>query len=131
MMTFLWQLIELQFLLRIKSNHHRRSWHGPPPFFSKFLFANLFSKTIWESLSFHLITWLPVFNVPQFIAKLVIPPNYRLHRRWQFNEGALYMIWCGRGIDLASVSMIYLVRFWNRSCGAVFFCLSHLVTSTF
>jgi hypothetical protein len=48
-------------------------------------------KTIWESLSFHLITWLPVFNVPQFIAKLVIPPNYRLHRKWQFNEGALYM----------------------------------------
>ena len=32
------------------------------------------------------------FNVPQFIAKLVIPPNYRLHRRWQFNEGALYYI---------------------------------------
>jgi hypothetical protein len=23
-------------------------------------------------------------------AKLVIPPNYRLHRRWRFNEGALY-----------------------------------------
>jgi hypothetical protein len=22
---------------------------------------------------------------------LVIPPNYRLHRRWQFNEGALYL----------------------------------------
>ena len=21
--------------------------------------------------------------------KLVIPPNYRLHRRWQFNEGAI------------------------------------------
>jgi hypothetical protein len=21
-------------------------------------------ETIWESLSFHLITWLPVFNVP-------------------------------------------------------------------
>jgi hypothetical protein len=29
-------------------------------------------ETIWESFSFHLITWLPVFNVPQFIAKLVI-----------------------------------------------------------
>ena len=41
-------------------------------------------ETIWESL------WLPVFNVPQFIAKLVIPPNYRLHRRWQLNEGSLY-----------------------------------------
>jgi hypothetical protein len=26
----------------------------------------------------------------QFIGKLVIPPNYRLHRRWRFNEGALY-----------------------------------------
>jgi hypothetical protein len=26
-------------------------------------------ETIWESLFFHLITWLPVFNVPQFIAK--------------------------------------------------------------
>jgi cytochrome c oxidase subunit IV len=38
-------------------------------------------ETIWESLSFHLITWLPVFNVPQFIAILVIPPNYRLHYR--------------------------------------------------
>jgi hypothetical protein len=49
-------------------------------------------ETIWESLSFHLITWLPVFNVPQFIAKLVIPPNYQLHRRWRFNEGALYMV---------------------------------------
>jgi hypothetical protein len=49
-------------------------------------------ETIWESLSFHLITWLPVFNVPQFIAKLVIPPNYQLHRRWRFNEGALYTI---------------------------------------
>jgi hypothetical protein len=46
-------------------------------------------ETIWESLSFHLITWLPVFNVPQFITKLVIPPNYQLHRRWRFNEGAL------------------------------------------
>ena len=43
-----------------------------------------------ESLSFHIITYLPVFNVPQFIVKLVIPPNYRLHRRWRFNEGALY-----------------------------------------
>ena len=31
-----------------------------------------------ESLSFHMI------------AKLVIPPNYQLHRRWRFNEGALY-----------------------------------------
>ena len=49
-------------------------------------------ETILESLSFHLITWLPVFNVPQFIAKLVIPPNYRLHRRWQFNEGTLYTV---------------------------------------
>jgi hypothetical protein len=48
-------------------------------------------ETIWESSFFHLITWLPVFNVPQFIAKLVIPPNYRLHRRWRFNEGALYV----------------------------------------
>ena len=28
---------------------------------------------------------------PQFIAKLVIPPKYRLHRRWRFNEGALYL----------------------------------------
>jgi hypothetical protein len=47
-----------------------------------------------ESLSFHMITWLPVFNVPQFIAKLVIPPNYRLHRRGRFNEGALYFyVW--------------------------------------
>jgi hypothetical protein len=27
-------------------------------------------ETIWESLSFHLIIWLPVFNVPQFIGKL-------------------------------------------------------------
>ena len=35
-------------------------------------------ETIGESLSFHLITWLPVFNVPQFIAKRVIPPNYRV-----------------------------------------------------
>jgi hypothetical protein len=25
------------------------------------------------------------------IAKLVIPANYRLHRRWQFNEGAMYI----------------------------------------
>jgi hypothetical protein len=48
-------------------------------------------ETIWEILSFHLIPWLPVFNVPQFIVKLVIPPNYRLHRRWRFNDGALYM----------------------------------------
>ena len=48
-------------------------------------------ETIWESLSFHLITWLPIFNVPQFIGKLIIPPNYRLHRRWRFNEGALYI----------------------------------------
>ena len=50
-------------------------------------------ETIWESLSLHLITWLSVFNVPQFIAKLVIPPNYRLHRRWRFNEKALYLHW--------------------------------------
>jgi hypothetical protein len=49
-------------------------------------------ETIWESLSFHLITWLPVFNVPQFIVKLVIPPNYRLHKRWRFNKGALYLV---------------------------------------
>ena len=49
-------------------------------------------ETIWESLSFHLITWLPVFNVPQFIAKLVIPPNNRLHRRWWFNEGSPTMM---------------------------------------
>ena len=28
---------------------------------------------------------------PRFIAKLVIPPNYRLHRRWRFNEEALYL----------------------------------------
>jgi hypothetical protein len=48
-------------------------------------------ETIWESFSFHLITWLPVFNVPQFIAKLVILPNYQLHRRWRFNEGALFI----------------------------------------
>jgi hypothetical protein len=46
-------------------------------------------ETIWESLSFHLITWLPVFNVPQFIATLVIPPNYRLHSSWRFDEGAM------------------------------------------
>jgi hypothetical protein len=44
-----------------------------------------------ESLSFHMITQLTVCNVPQFIAKLFIPPNYRLHRRWWFNEGALYI----------------------------------------
>jgi hypothetical protein len=27
----------------------------------------------------------------RFIAKLVIPLNYRLHRRWRFNERALYI----------------------------------------
>ena len=43
-------------------------------------------ETMGESLSFHLITWLPVFNVPQFIAKLVIPPNYRLHGRWRLTR---------------------------------------------
>ena len=50
-------------------------------------------ETIGESLSFHLITWLSVFNVPQFIAKLVIPPNYRLHRRWRLNKGSLYIVY--------------------------------------
>ena len=50
-------------------------------------------ETIGESLFFHLITRLLVFNVSQFTAKLVIPPNYRLHRRWRFNEGALYIHW--------------------------------------
>ena len=51
-------------------------------------------ETIWERLSFHMITWLPVFNIPQLVAKLVIPPNYRLHRRWRFNQGALYTLSC-------------------------------------
>jgi hypothetical protein len=47
-------------------------------------------ETIWESLSFHLITWLPVFNVSQFIL-----PKYPLHRRWLFNEGSLYIYFHG------------------------------------
>jgi hypothetical protein len=34
----------------------------------------------------------PFSKIAQFIAKLAIPPNYRLHRRWWFNEGALYYI---------------------------------------
>jgi hypothetical protein len=35
------------------------------------------------SWSFHLITWLPVSM------SLSLSPNYRLHRRWRFNEEAL------------------------------------------
>ena len=51
-------------------------------------------QSSWNNLRkfiFSFNTWLPVFNVPQFIAKLVILPNYRLHRRWRFNEGSLYL----------------------------------------
>ena len=46
----------------------------------------------WTLTGFPYTDTVPVFNVPQVIAKLVIPPNYRLHRRWRFNEGALYTL---------------------------------------
>ena len=53
-------------------------------------FQRLFNYLILTNFNCHLT--IPVFNVPQFIAKLTIPPNYRLHRRWRFNEGALYLL---------------------------------------
>ena len=56
--------------------YHMRSWHGPPPPFSNFLFANLFSITF---LYFFIISSLfPYFNlfVSIFIQSYV---NIKLH----------------------------------------------------
>jgi hypothetical protein len=41
--------------------YHRRSWHGPPPFFSNFLFTNLFS--IKFLYFFIILSLFPYFNL--------------------------------------------------------------------
>ena len=60
----------------LSHNIHRRSWHGPPPFYSNFLFTNLFSI---KFLYFFIISSLfPYFNlfVSIFIQSYV---NIKLH----------------------------------------------------
>jgi hypothetical protein len=50
----------LLYRMHLSDEHHRRSWHGPPPF-SNFLYTNLFSITF---LYFFIISSLfPYFNL--------------------------------------------------------------------
>ena len=44
--------------------------------------------TMSAKLKVHLFIWLHNFR---FSMSLSLSPNYRLHRRWRFNEGALYI----------------------------------------
>ena len=51
-LLFVLLAIALSVFLLFIASEYRRSWHGPPPFFSNFLFTNLFS--IKFLLLFHL-----------------------------------------------------------------------------
>ena len=51
-LLFVLLAITLSVFLLFIASEYRRSWHGPPPFFSNFLFTNLFS--IKFLLLFHL-----------------------------------------------------------------------------
>ena len=73
---------------------HRRSWHGPPPFFPNFLFTNLFSI---QFLYFFIISSLfPYFNlfVSIFIHSYV---NIKLH------VSTLYRYYCPQDGLLVSI----------------------------
>ena len=79
--------------------------------------------TMSVELKVYLFIWSHNFR---FSMSLSLSPNYRLHRRWRFNEGALYILFaasknlsCLVILLLLVITLIWLRFAWRVIAGAM------------
>ena len=81
------------------------------------------AKCMSVELKVHLFIWSLNFR---FSMSLSLSPNYRLHRRWRFNEGALYCQFCVKIV----LFCYYICLFQVLSLSCALYAILHLQDNT-